>query len=116
MWLYENSEDEVGLGYGLWLTGLNTKLFPKDFVSATRCSQAPVGLSCDSDGRCKQGHVNVTIVDNTFHAAGDRATPAHWGKNTTGSGKHAIAVQSGTLLTLHGTSQRFSGKMQMGDR
>ena len=65
---------------------------------------------------CTQGHVNVSIVDNTFHAAGDRATPAHWGKNTTGSGKHAIAVQSGTLLTLHGTSQRFSGRMQMGDR
>ena len=79
VWLYENSEDEVGLGYGLWLTGLNTKLFPKDF-----------------------GHVNVSIVDNTFHAVGHRATPAHWGKNTTGSGKHAIAVQSGTLLTLHG--------------
>jgi len=50
VWLYENSEDEVGLGYGLWLTGLNTKLFPKDFVSATRCPHAaPVGWGCDSE-------------------------------------------------------------------
>ena len=62
-------------------SGLNTALYPHDY-----------------------GHRNVTITGNTIYAEGSRRTPARWGKNTTGRGKHGIAVQSGNLLSIRGNT------------
>jgi hypothetical protein len=74
IWMWENEADDTGLGYGIWLTGTDKKKVPSDL-----------------------GHHNVSIAGNTIFALGSRSTPAKFGK---GKGKHAVAVQSGTLISL----------------
>lgn len=74
IWMWEDEADTSGLGYGIWLTGTNAAKLPGDI-----------------------GHRNVSISGNTIYALGKRHTPEKYGKGTT---KHAIAVQSGTLISL----------------
>ncbi len=78
IWMWENEDDNAGLGYGIWLTGTNPAKLPGDV-----------------------GHHNVTIEGNVIYAMGCRHTPAKYGK---GTAKHAIAVQSGTRIQIRGNT------------
>jgi hypothetical protein len=82
IWMWEDDTDASGLGYGIWLTGTSTNVSQGGFAG-------------------DKGHRNVTISDNVIWALGDRPTPAKYGKGTS---KHAIAVQSGTLVGIRGNT------------